>query len=130
MDIGPALCAKILKLNGQHVDRLAYRHLTEDEINSPREKEKRQLFDKVVAQKLGEAAQSSDFGEGYETLTYEPYADDDGDGIGHAIDADDKLMPLTFDNYLGAEVVLPKGGDMVAGKVIGRKRDSDGKPIG
>ena len=109
MDIGPTLCAKILKLNGPHVHRLSYCHLTEDEINSPREKEKHQLFYKVVAQKLDKAAQSSDFGEGYETLTYKPYADDDGDGIGHAMDADDKPMPLTFDNYLGVEVVLPNG---------------------
>ena len=78
---------------------------------------------------MGEAAQSTDFGEGYEIPTYEPYADDDGNGIGHATDADDEPTPLTFDNYLGAEVVLPKGDDMVAGKVVGRKRDSDGKPI-
>ena len=70
------------------------------------------------------------FGEDYETLTYEPYEDEDGDGIGHAMDADDEPTPLTFDNYLGAEVVLPKGDDMMAGKVVGRKRDSDGEPIG
>ena len=61
----------------------------EDEINSPVEKEKCQLFDEVVEQRLGEAAQSSDFGEGYETPTYEPYTDDDGDGISHSADADD-----------------------------------------
>ena len=130
MDIGPALCAKILKSNDQCVHRSSYRHLTEDELNSPSEKEERQLFDKVIEQKLGKAAQSSDFGEGYEMPTYEPYVDNDGDGIGHATDADDEPTPLTFDNYLGAEVVLPKGDDMVAGKVVGRKRDSDGEPIG
>ena len=130
MDIGPALCAKVLKSNGQQEHRSSYRHLTEDEINSPNEKEKRQLFDRLDEQKLGEAAQSTDFGEGYETPTYEPYTDDDGDGIGHTTDADDEPTPLTFDNYLGAEVVLSKGDDMVAGKVVGRKRDSDGKPVG
>ena len=129
MDIRPALCAKILKSNGQRVHRSSYHHLTKDEINSPTEKEKHQLFDRVVEQKLGEAAQSTDFGEGYEMPTYKPYVDDDGDGIGHAMDADDEPTPLTFDNYLGAEVVLPKGDDMVACKVVGRKRDSDREPI-
>ena len=79
---------------------------------------------------MGKAAQSTDFREGYEMPTYEPYTDDDGDRIDHAMDADDEPMPLTFVNYLGAEVVLPKGDDMVAGKVVGRKRDSDGEPIG
>ena len=130
MDIGPTLCAKILKSNGQRVHRSSYHHLTEDEINSPGEKEKHQLFDKVVEQRLGEAVQSPDFGEGYETPTFEPYANDDGNGIGHAEDADDEPMPLTFDNYLGAEVVLPKGDDMMAGKVVRRKRNSDGEAIG
>ena len=130
MDVRPALCAKTLKSNGQRMHRSSYHHLTEDEINSPGQKEKHQLFDKVVEQKLGEAAQSSDFGEGYETPTYELYADDNGDGSGHATDADDEPTPLTFDKYLEAEVVLPKGDDMVASKVVGRKRDSDGEPIG
>ena len=130
MDIWPALCTKILKSNGQRMHRSSYHHLTDDEIDSPEEKEKHQLFDKVVEQKLGKAAQSSDFGGGYETPTYEQYTDDDGDGIGHATDADAEPTPLTFDNYLGAEVVLPKGDDMVAGKVVRRKRDSGSKPIG
>ena len=80
--------------------RSSYHHLTEDEINSQGEKEKCQLFNEVVEQRLGKAAQSSDFGEGYETLTYEPYTDDDGDGISHSVDADDEPTPLTFDNYL------------------------------
>ena len=130
MDIGPTLCATILKSNGQRISRSSYHHLTEDEVNSPLEKEEHQLFDRLVEQKLAEAAQSTEFRSGYETPTYEPYTDDDGDGIGHPTDVDDEPTPLTFDNYLGAEVVLPKGDDMVAGKVVGRKRDSDGEPIG
>ena len=129
MDVGPALCAKILKSNGQCIHRSSYRHLTEDEINSPGEKETHQLFDTMVEQRFGEAGQSSDFGEGYEMPTYELYADDDGDEVGHATDVDDEPTPLTFDNYLGAEVVLPKGDDMMARKVVGRKRDSVGEPI-
>ena len=40
-DIGPALCAKILKHNGRFVYRSSYRRLTEDEVNSPGEKEER-----------------------------------------------------------------------------------------
>ena len=39
-DIRPALCAKILKENGRCVYRSSYRHLTEDEVNSPEEREK------------------------------------------------------------------------------------------
>jgi hypothetical protein len=35
-----------------------------------------------------------------------------------------------FDKYIAAEVILPKGDNMVLGKVIGRKRDCNDNPIG
>jgi len=35
-----------------------------------------------------------------------------------------------FDKYLAADAILPKGENMVLGKVTGRKRDLDGNPIG
>ena len=35
-----------------------------------------------------------------------------------------------FDKYLLAEVILPKGDQMLLGKVIARKRDADDNPIG
>ena len=47
-DIGPALCAKILKENGRCVYRSSYRHLTEDEQNSPEEKKKRESYDQLI----------------------------------------------------------------------------------
>ena len=34
------------------------------------------------------------------------------------------------DNYLSAEIMLPRGGTMVKGHVAVRKRDRDGNPIG
>ena len=37
IDIGPALCANIVKENGSCVHRSSYRHLTEDKMNSPEE---------------------------------------------------------------------------------------------
>ena len=44
--VGPALCAKLLKGNGQRVYRLSYQHLTEDEVNNPEEVKKRDDFDR------------------------------------------------------------------------------------
>jgi phage baseplate assembly protein gpV len=35
-----------------------------------------------------------------------------------------------FDNYIAAEVRLPKNGEEVLGKVVSRKRDHDGNPTG
>jgi hypothetical protein len=40
------------------------------------------------------------------------------------------VTPKTGDNYSSAELMLPKGGVLVKGRVILRKRDRDGNPIG
>ena len=49
-DIGPALCAKILKENGRCVCRSSYRHLSEHEVNSPVERKKRESYDQMIYQ--------------------------------------------------------------------------------
>ncbi len=40
------------------------------------------------------------------------------------------MTPETGDNYLSAELMLPKGVVLVKGHVTARKRDRDGNPIG
>jgi len=42
----------------------------------------------------------------------------------------DEYTPEAYDEYLLAQVVLPKGDHMVRGKVVRRLRDSNGNPIG
>jgi hypothetical protein len=42
----------------------------------------------------------------------------------------DEFDVEAYDEYLAAEVILPKGENMVLGKVVGCKRDLDGNPIG
>jgi len=42
----------------------------------------------------------------------------------------DEVTPEAFDEYLMAEVLLPHGGNVLKAKVVGRKRDADGKEIG
>jgi hypothetical protein len=42
----------------------------------------------------------------------------------------DEWMPEIFDKYLAAAVLLPHGGEQVQAKVMGRKRASDGTPVG
>ena len=80
-DIGPALCAKILKENGRCVYRSSYRLLTEDEVNRPEERKKRESYDQMIHSKLGSSASTQDFEEDYSTPEYELYEDDDLDGI-------------------------------------------------
>ena len=40
--------------------------------------------------------------------------------------SDAEITPEMGDNYLSAEIMLPRGGTMVKGRVATRKRDRDG----
>ena len=48
----------------------------------------------------------------------------------HAKEFVDEPTPITYDTYIGAEVVLPKGNDMASGTVKSRVKDFEGQPIG
>ena len=61
----------------------------------------------MVYSKLGSSASMQDFQEDYSTSEYELYEDDHGDRIAHAKDCNDEPTPITYDTYIGAEVVLP-----------------------
>ena len=56
----------------------------------------------------------------FETPTYEPYQDGDGEGQPRAPDIED-VMPDAYDLYLNAEVLLPRGDGLRTGKVKRRK---------
>ena len=56
---------------------------------------------------------------------YEPYADDH-DGEYPSVPDIDHVDPNTYDQYIGAEVKLPIGDMVMAGKVKRRKRERDG----
>ena len=129
-DIGPALCAKILKENGRCVYRSSYRHSSEDEQNSPEEIKKRESYDQMIHSRLGSPASTQDFEEDYLTAEFELYEDNDGNGVPHAKECEDEPTPITYNTYIGAEVVLPKGNDMVSGTVKSRVKDFEGQPIG
>ena len=58
-----------------------------------------------------------------------PYEDDEGRPA-RTPEVDDEADPDTYDQYVGAEVVLPIGDTMMNAKVRGRKRQSDGTLLG
>ena len=46
------------------------------------------------------------------------------------MECNDEPTPITCDTYVGADIVLPKGNDMVSGTVMSRGKDFVGQPIG
>jgi len=123
-DVGSALTAKILKSNGQFVCRSTLRHLNADERNCMTHTEMRKVFDAKVCEAIGPAATENDFPAEDLTPDYEAYDDTiltfDPDY------GDIEVTPETGDTFIGAEIILPRGGTMTKGRVTARKRDVDG----
>ena len=61
LDVGPAMCAKILKNNGKVVPRSTLRTVTREEIDIPVHKKQRRQFFAIVIACLGTSAIIGDF---------------------------------------------------------------------
>jgi hypothetical protein len=127
IDTGLALTAKILKLNGVFVCRSTLLHLTDEELSSFVHKDMRCKFDESIEHHLGPAALLQDFPS--ENLTPDPAYFDNTNAMDPEY-GDAEIMPKIGNNYLSAELMLPKGGVMVKGRVTVRKHDRDGNPVG
>jgi Reverse transcriptase (RNA-dependent DNA polymerase) len=136
IDIGPAHTRKILKANGQIVYRSTVRPLTPDELASPEEGKGRVDYDNGILQRLGDPTTWQDLADDpeFDTPKLPSYEDDSGGTVEQRRDEEGHLEPAptpdSHDQYIGAEVLLPTGDRMLTGRVTGRKRDSEGNPIG
>ena len=131
ISIGPAMTAKVLKPNGQLLHVSTYRPLSDDEMQDPGEKRKRDQYDSLLRKKLGKPLSVADLEElGIHTPEYKLYEDDHEGGHQHADDAEDLVTEETGDQYIGAEVSLPKNGQLHTGKVIRRQCNDCGDLIG
>jgi hypothetical protein len=131
-DVGPAMCVKILKSNGQIVHRLTYQALNNNEMGTRVEVEAMELFDWLIVERFGhnqQAALDDVPMDKVESPTHDLYMDDDSKSGVKALDDYDDIVD-TYDQYIGAQVNLPHGNVYTAGNVRLRKRDVDGNLIG
>jgi hypothetical protein len=94
----------------------------------------REKFNESVEKLLGDSFKYEDFSndpelESLGTPSFEPYEVDEGRPA-RTPEVDDEADPDTYDQYVGAEAVLPIGDTMMNAKVHGRKRQSDGTLLG
>ena len=132
IDIGPAMSSKILKENGQYVVRSTYRPLSHEETEAPAEKAIRDTFDVKITEMLGKSTTTEDLRElDPDTVTpeFQPYSDD-FEGTRENVPDIDEVTPEQWDNYIGAEVMLPCQGTSQSGKVKSRARDDSGQLYG
>lgn len=130
-DIGPTMVARILKRNGEGVVCSTLRSLQPDEILSEKGKEERARFYDAIYSRWGPSAKPGDFEEDLDikTPSFKKYEDDETKP--HTVlEADEHEDPDKYNKYLGAEVTLPRGNNMTAGRDLSCKRDHEGTPMG
>ena len=121
--MGPAMCSKILQMNGQIVYLSTYHALTQDEIDSPEEKKLREEFDAAIKAYIGDSAVEADLtAQDSVTPEYEVY-EDDGDGRHESVPDIDDVTPEAEDNCIGADVTLSHRGEMLTGRTRRRTRN-------
>ena len=127
--LGPAINSAnemaqwMLKINGQIVPRRTARPLTDEELASPVEQRKRDIFDKAIRDQMG----TSMFQPNGEIpldddLQVEPYEDDE-ESPRSIPDADDGL----YDDLVNAELQMPHNDALQRATVVRRSRGRDGK---
>ena len=119
INIGPTMMSKILKENGQVIYSSTYHVITDDEMQDPKEKAQCEKFNANIARRLGKPLtpkEPKEIDPEAVTPEYELY-EDDMEGIQQSVPDVDKVTPEELNNYVGAEVNLPVGGTMHAGRV-------------
>ena len=136
-DVGQALCSKILTKKARIVCRTSVFPLSVEDLNSEVVKQQLQEFTDSLREVLRERADGIEVNElieddiGEETPQYEPYGDDDDKtGVDLTMPEADDFDHDAYDKYIAARIVVPKGDTITYGKVVRRKRDTDGNLIG
>lgn len=128
---GSIMAQSILTSKGTVVTRRTLRSLTPAEERSDIEKKKRDVFDKLITERLGD---SITVPEKPPPSDYVPYSDGNLDPpLLHSVDEDPIHLngsavfeqPIT-DHWINSELMLPQGDSMVSAKVVGRSKDEDG----
>jgi hypothetical protein len=122
------LIAKILMPNGQYVCRSTLRHLNNKERISEVHKALKLRFDQAIDEKLGSKVSPLNFDEQDLTPKHIHCGED-----ANSIDSDHvdlEVTPEIGNNYIGAKILLPRGGVLSRGQVTRRKRDANRNPIG
>ena len=129
--VGSPLASYIMTETGKYLVRSSVSPLSEEDKRSPAVATKLQLLDIGIEAAIGdhrkEVADEDVFPLPPDDLEEEDEVADSTDG---GMPEADEYTPDSFDQYLAADVLLDRAGELVRGRVVGRKRDADGNPIG
>ena len=129
VNTGNAMSQWVLVRSGHIIPMTTLRPLTVEEKHSAVEIRKRDEFDRIIRNKLGDSVNIMDPEEVEPNPklgdTLEPYEDDE-----ETMRTIPELDNNVYDEYISAELQLPHNESMQRAKVVGRHRDQDGRTIG
>ena len=129
--VGSDMCYWILKPNGHVLARTTVQHVPDLDLKKDEVKEKLQDFDNAVAVRLNDHSfLLPNVGGMYLDDIDDDEYEGERDKISYDAPEQDDYTPEAYDQYLGAELLLPHGDEMVTGRVVKRARGQDGNPIG
>ena len=125
-NISSHLCYYVLSITGHVLARATVRGVTQVKLQDANVQAKIAEFDHTIASSLV-VHMVNDLAD----LPPLPYLEpDEPGGTYDSISERDELSDEVFDRYLGAELQLDRGGEVLSGTVKHRKRDMDGTLIG
>jgi Reverse transcriptase (RNA-dependent DNA polymerase) len=140
--VGSPLCYIILPKSCKPIIRSSVQPVTDDERLQPEIKLLIEKFDAAVERKIGNSRTDAEVSEDLPNIPLEPtdvqvedvILDAESDPIGSAPEVDlaeaDDWTPESYDTYISAKVMLPKGDTSWQARVLGRAKDDNGNPIG
>jgi hypothetical protein len=135
-NIGQAMCFWVLPSSGVPIARSTVQSITEAELRDPSVQSRLQSYDKEIEQKLQTPTTDDSIFIVEDTNERDELTNADEDGryepmepAAEKPEADD-YDEETYNRLVSAEVLLPKGDYEYIARVVGRKRDNNGNPIG
>jgi hypothetical protein len=132
------MCYWVLSDTAKPIVRSTVQPISKDKLTLAETQSQLQALDQIISDKLGSPSSTdSIYSYDLEPEGEQQQADDDFhtpeyspvEPESHMPEADD-WDTEAFDQYIAAEVRLPKDGQEVLGQVVARKRDPDGNPVG
>lgn len=128
-NVGQAMCYYILPASGIPIAQSTVQPISSDQRMQDEVKHKLLELDKAILQKFGEP-ERDDLPEYFDNTQSPDYITPSFEPVEEAMPEADNWDPESFDKHIAAEVIIPKGDQLLLEKVTRIKHDLDGNPIG
>jgi len=135
--VGQAMCFWIPPISGTPIARTTIQTITQEELGTDEVKALIFIYDKATNEKLGHTVEglSEESNIAFNLYREDEYEDDDmagqdpiePDAVAPIIDV---IAHDAYDELFHVEPVFHRDGQMLRARIIGRKRDANGNPVG